>query len=42
MDTALSYRKKFFMIKPFQSNKIMGLLKKRYTAIVKSIRNKYE
>ena len=42
MDTALSYRKKFFMIKPLQSNKIIRLLKKRYTAIVKSIRNKYE
>lgn len=42
MDTALSYRKKFLIIKPFQSNKIMRLFKKRYTAIVKSIRNIYE
>jgi len=42
VDTALSYRKKLFMIKPLQSNKIIRLLKKRYIAIINSIRNIYD
>lgn len=42
VDIALSYPKKFFIIKPLQSNKIMRLLKKRYTAVINSIRNIYD
>ncbi|MEJ5361968.1 MAG: putative ABC transporter permease [Spirochaetota bacterium] len=39
MDTALSYRKKFSIIKPIETNKIIRLLKKRYTALIGTIRN---
>ncbi|MGQ9842248.1 MAG: putative ABC transporter permease [Spirochaetota bacterium] len=42
VDITLSYRKNFFIIKSLKSNKIMRLLKKRYTAIINSIRNIYE
>ncbi|MEW6525534.1 MAG: putative ABC transporter permease [Spirochaetota bacterium] len=42
VDTALSYRKKFSIIKPLQANKIMRLFKKRYTALISTIRNKNE
>ncbi|MGB4268100.1 MAG: putative ABC transporter permease [Spirochaetota bacterium] len=40
MDTALSYRKKIPIIKPIQANKIIRLFKKRYTALLSTIRNK--
>ncbi|HOJ27567.1 MAG TPA: putative ABC transporter permease [Spirochaetota bacterium] len=42
MDTALSYRKKFSTIKPLNANKIIQLFKKRYTALISTIRNKNE
>lgn len=42
MDTALSYRKNFFIIKSLHANKIIRLLKKRYTAFIHTIRNNYQ
>jgi uncharacterized protein len=42
VDTALSYRKKISIIKALQVNKIMRLFKKRYTALISTIRNKNE
>ncbi len=40
MDIAFSYRKKISIIKPIQANKIIRLFKKRYTALISTIRNK--